>query len=112
MPELTIEELRALATPLARRMIEAKRLLHEAQVELLELLQTHPDVAPHGYMGVLQAAAECEAGGLGEHAAAELAARHMSLYELYCSAAAQAIPPEQQLELMLQGRFAAAVKGN
>jgi dihydrodipicolinate synthase/N-acetylneuraminate lyase len=42
LAKAALEELRALATPLAQRMMAAKRQLHEAQAELLDLLRRKP----------------------------------------------------------------------
>lgn len=110
MAELDLEQLRSIAAPLARLIIEHRRKVIEAQHEFLSKLQDLG--APRGFAGAFIIDAEVRLGCRSEDSGAEAMSKELGLHDFYCSATAQAMPAAQQMELMLQGRFAAAVKGN
>lgn len=110
MAEMHRAQLRSISEPLALRVIEFRLKVIEAQTELLQLLQDLG--APDDFAGAMLTFAQVKLGARTEHSGAEMMSRVLGLKHIYCSAAAQAISPAQQMELMLQGRFEAAVKGS
>jgi len=107
---MDLQNLRTLGMPLAREMVGLRQRLSKLQSELSKLLA--PNDPPWGYAGALLIAAEFERGAVDAAEAAERMSRMLDIYDVYCTAAAKAMPPLQQIELMLIGRFEAATKGN
>lgn len=113
---MDLDELRTQGLLIARKMIELRTAFMAEEERLRELVALAPDGAlPGGLFPYLQALvtfATFEAGDITADSAAERMSKTLQVHDVYCTEAAQAMPPAQQMELMLQGRFAAAVKGN
>ncbi len=107
---MSLQEIRDAAMPLARRIVRMRHEMQQLQRELTQMLNATD--AHLGYRSALLFFAEYEIDNLTPVSAAEFIAINLGLTHVLLSPAAQAMTPERQMELMLQGRFEAAVKGN
>lgn len=107
---MLLQELREKAMPLARRLAFMRDEMQRLHNEMHGHLSARN--APQGYHGALLYYASYELDHVTPFSAAEWIAKELNLLDVFNSPAAQDMPPERQMELMLQGRFLAVVKGN